>query len=207
MPSHRKPWPMKWIVIAILVIIVPYTYLTLHYRKPGPAFRPYEDTKKRAITGRLLSAGYQRVTLEARRPSDSASGEAMARGASAATILFGPGGVAADLKDALIDSPILPLTIDRVVAAGSARAGQAYVIQFTCSLPDTKAQLTDAHLYRKDDDFILVPTFEKLAGGLQARTTESTVVLTLPPSVIQPGSYNVVLAGSRSSRKWTLQVH
>ncbi|MBI4622331.1 MAG: hypothetical protein HY736_03790 [Verrucomicrobia bacterium] len=32
-PKDRQPWPMKWIALAILLVIVPYTFLTLHYRK------------------------------------------------------------------------------------------------------------------------------------------------------------------------------
>ena len=197
---------MKWVVIAILAIIVPYTYLTFRSRKPGPAFRPYEDTKNRAITGRLLSAGYQRVTLEVRSPSDAPSAAAPTPGAPATTSTL-PGGLEENLKDALIDAPLLPVSINRVLAAASARAGQPYVIQFTCSLPNQKAQLSDAQLYRKDDAFIIVPAFEQLAGGLQSRTAESTVVLTVPASLLLPGRYTISLAGSRTSRKWTLQVH
>src|SRR5438105_3708911 len=62
-PKHHEPWPMKWIALAILLFIVPYTYLTLHFRKPGKAFEPYADLSKRANTARLLSAGYQRIPL------------------------------------------------------------------------------------------------------------------------------------------------
>jgi hypothetical protein len=56
-PNERKLWPMKWIVVAIVAVIVPYTFLTLRYRRPGKAFEPYADMKDRANTMRLLSAG------------------------------------------------------------------------------------------------------------------------------------------------------
>ena len=36
-PLVRKPWPMKWIIVAILVTIIPYTWITLAFRKPNPA--------------------------------------------------------------------------------------------------------------------------------------------------------------------------
>ena len=37
---------------------MPYTILTLRYRKPGPAFQPYEDMKNRTNVARLLSAWF-----------------------------------------------------------------------------------------------------------------------------------------------------
>ena len=63
---------MKWIVVAILLFIAIYTPITLLYRKPGKTFEPYQDTKDRANTGRLLNAGYQRVALGFSRPTDPA---------------------------------------------------------------------------------------------------------------------------------------
>ncbi len=62
---------MKWIILALLVVIVPYTFLRWHYRKPGKMFEPYHDIRDRANTARLLAAGFQRVTLVADRPADS----------------------------------------------------------------------------------------------------------------------------------------
>ena len=53
---------MKWVIIVIIAVLVPYTYLTLHYRKPGPAYRPYQDAQDRANVVRLLDAGYRRLS-------------------------------------------------------------------------------------------------------------------------------------------------
>src|SRR5262245_25725972 len=61
--NQRQPWPMKWVVVAILLLIVPYTIITLKYRKAGPAYEPYEDLKNRANVSRLLAAGYQRIPI------------------------------------------------------------------------------------------------------------------------------------------------
>jgi hypothetical protein len=199
--SSRKPWPMKWVVLAIVVLIVPYTYLTLHYRKPGPAFRPYEDNKNRATTVRLLSAGYQRVTLGLQRPADPARGRASAEIAAAA------GGVPAGLGAVLIDQPLLPVSIDTVSAAGTTGAAQPYPIQFTCTLADNKAQLADGLLYHRGSELIVVPALEQLDNGLLARTRDSTSVVTIPAGTLKPGNYTVTLIGARASRRWTLQVH
>lgn len=193
---------MKWVVLAIIVLIVPYTFLTLHYRKPGPAFRPYEDNKNRANTVRLLSAGYQRVTLGLQRPADPARG----RGSSA-EVAAAAGGVPAGLGTALIDQPLLPVSIDTVTAPGAIGAAQPYPIQFTCSLADNKAQLTDGLLYHRGTELIVVPALEKLSGGLMVRNRDSTVVLTVPGGTLKPGKYTVTLVGARSSQRWTLQVH
>ncbi len=192
---------MKWVVLAIIVVIVPYTYLTLHFRKPGPAFRPYEDTKNRATTARLLSTGYQRIMLGTQRPADPV------RSGASTDVTAAPGGLPAALTGALIDQPVLPVSIDSVTATGSANSDQAYSIQFTCTLADNKAQPTGGQLYRRDGELILVPAFEKLDGGLLARTRDTTLLLTVPAGALKPGRYAVTLVGGRTSRQWTLQVH
>jgi hypothetical protein len=197
----RKPWPMKWVVLAIVLLIVPYTFLTLHYRKPGPAFRPYEDTKNRANTVRLLGAGFQRVTLALHRPAD------LTRGGTTADTAAAAGGIPADLGAALIDQPLLPVSIDAVKATGTAGAAEPYPIQFTCSLADNKAEFADGLPYHRGTELIVVPVLEKLSGGLLVRNRDSTVVLTVPGGTLKPGKYTVTLIGARTSRRWTVQVH
>src|SRR4051812_16222148 len=110
----RQPWPMKWIVVAIVIGLGLYTYLTLHYRKAAPAFRPYEDIRSRANVIRLLSAGYQRIPLAAQRPADPETFD------GAAPINDAPSGVPADLRSTLVDQPLLPAEIIRVAAAPAA---------------------------------------------------------------------------------------
>ncbi|MSU69392.1 MAG: hypothetical protein EXS39_01145 [Opitutaceae bacterium] len=202
----RNPWPLKWIVIAILACIVPYTFLTLYYRKAGRAFRPYEDTRNRINNSRLLAAGYQRIVLRAERPADSARLSALT-GGSPATSESTMGGLPAELGGTLIDQPLLPVSIDSVTAAAMAGVAQPYSVQFTCTLPDNKEQLADAHLYHKEGTLVLVPAFERLSGSLLARTHESTILLTVPAATLKPGRYTVTLIGGRWSRRWTLQVH
>jgi hypothetical protein len=196
---------MKWVVLAIIAFIIPYTYLELHFRKPGPAYRPYEDTRNRINNARLLSAGYQRITLNAVRPADS--GRLGITSTAAAVSSSMAGGLPADLGGALIEQPLLPVSIDGVTAAATTSAAQPYAIQFTCTLPDNKEQLADAHLYHREGALVLVPAFEKLDGGLLARTRESTVLVTVPAATLKPGSYTVTVVGARASRSWTLQVH
>ena len=192
---------MKWIVLAIILVLVPYTFLTLYYRKPGPAYRPYQDAQERANVVRLLSAGYQRITLAAQRPADPV------RGSGSAPTSAALGGLPSALVSTLVQKPLLPAEILAVTAAPSVSALQSYAIQFTCILPDNKQQLAGAELYVKDSEVIITPDFELLTGELLARSRESVILLTVPAGALRAGSYRVTLAGQRSSRTWTLQVH
>lgn len=192
---------MKWVVLVIVVSLGAYTYLTLHYRKESPAFRPYQDSKNRAGVMRLLSAGFQRVTLTAQRPADGAGVPEGAKSVATA------GGLPAELRSTLLDLPLLPASITRVAAAASVSALLAYPIQFTCALTDNKRQLSGAELYVKDNTLTLVPTFERLDGELLARNRESVVHLSIPAGALKPGTYKATLVGETSSRTWTLQVN
>ena len=92
-PASRKPWPMRWIVLAILLFIVPYTYVTLEYRKPNKAFEPYADMKEQANVHRLLDAGYKRVSVRAERPFPALSPAEITRGPAAAPSPASPQGM------------------------------------------------------------------------------------------------------------------
>ena len=199
--TDRRPWPMKWIVLSIIVVLVPYTFLTLSYRKPGPAYRPYQDAQERANVVRLLSAGYQRITVAAQRPADSP------RAGAAAPTTAVLGGLPSELVATLVQKPLLPPEIHAVTAAPSVSALQPYAIQFTCTLPDNKQQLAGAELYVKDAEIVITPDFELLTGGLLARSRESVILLTVPAGALKPGTYRVTLAGQHSSRAWSVQVH
>ena len=191
---------MKWIIIVILAMIVPYTYLTLRYRKAGPAFQPYEDMKSRANVSRLLAAGYQRIALTAQRPADGP------RTNGGAEIGSAGGGIPAALRSTLVEAPLLPTEITSVTAATTATTLQPYLIQLTCTLPDDKQQLGGAELFLRDDTIVITPTFEPVGGDLQTRSRQAAVLLTVPAGALKPGSYSVTVVGERSSRAWTLEV-
>ncbi len=44
-PPERKPWPMSWVVIAIVAYIVIYTSINLGFRKPGPGHEPAAEAR------------------------------------------------------------------------------------------------------------------------------------------------------------------
>ena len=191
---------MKWIVLAIVLAVVPYTIVTLRYRKEGPAFQPYEDLKNRANVARLVAAGYQRIALTAQQPADGP------RTAGGAAVTTAAGGVPADLRSTLVEAPQLPTEIVGVSAAPAANTLQPYSIQFTCNLPNDQQQLGGAEMYVKGDEIVLVPTFERIDGELRRRSAQTVVLLTIPAGAVKPGQYTMTLVGERSSRSWPLEV-
>jgi hypothetical protein len=200
MSGNRQPWPMKWIVVAILLLIVPYTFITLRYRKAGPAFQPYEDIKNRANVSRLLAAGYQRIPIIAQRPADTG------RAPGGASITNAPGGVPQDLQSTLVEPLSLPTDITSVTASADASAAQPYAIQLACTLPDDKRQLGGADLYVRGEQLVIAPTFEQITSDLLARSRHAAVLLTIPPGALKPGHYTVTLIAQHGARTWPLEV-
>jgi hypothetical protein len=200
MSGSRQPWPMKWIVVAILLMVVPYTFITLRYRKEGPAFQPYDDMRNRANVSRLLSAGYQRITIPAQRPAGrtGVSGGAIVSAA--------PGGLPDDLRSTLVETPRLPVEITTVTAAAVASMLTPYQIELTCTLPDDRHQLGGAELYLRGDTLVLTPTLERVGGDLLTRARQAAVLLTIPAGTLRAGTHRVILAGEKTSRAWSLEV-
>jgi hypothetical protein len=190
---------MKWIVLAIAVFIPIYTYLTLHFRKPGPEFVPYQDMRDRADVIRLLKAGYQRVAIDASRPAEQLAW-------SGGPTLPAPGGLPQELRTTLVESPLLPLEIESASAPPTAVSAIDYQIGLTYTIPDNKRQLSGAYLYERDGAIVIVADFEWLGGDLLARSREGTALLTVPPGSMKPGTYHVTLVGERASRSWNLRV-
>ena len=201
LPS-RRPWPLKWIVVAIVVFIVPYTWLTLKYYKPGKPYEPYEDNKNRANVGRLLDAGYQRIEAAAERPADPGRLGI----AATAHVDLTLGGLPDLLGKTLVEPPLLPQEFDAVSAPAEVGAQMAYRISFNCVLPDNKRQFAGADLYLREHSIVIVPRFETIPPDLLARTNQSPVVITVPAGALKPGQYTLTLAATKRSRQWSLEV-
>jgi len=199
-PQSKQPWRIRWVVLVIAIALPLYTFFTLHYRKPGPAFQPYGDLRDRADVVRLLSAGYRRVGLEALRPADPRPAANPARSEPA------PGGIPAPLRQTLIESPLLPTQIETVSAPASASASLDYPIELACSLADHKRQISGAHLYLRGTEAVILPDFERLPDGVLTRSQETILQFTVPAGTFKPGAYRVTVVGEKSSRVWPLQV-
>lgn len=195
---------MKWVVLAIFACLIPYTWITVKYRKDAPAYQPYEDSKQRANVLRLLEAGYQRINATAERPADPQKIALVIN--APATMTAAPAGVTEGLASTLVETPQLPLSFKTVSASRENSALLPYPILFTCTLGDQKHQLGGAQVFVRSQSVVIVPQFESLDGELTARSKESPVVITLPGGALKPGSYTLHLAGSQQSQQWTLNV-
>ncbi len=204
LPKDRTPWQMKWIVLAIFLFIVPYTWLTLAYRRPGPAYEPYAEAKDRANTTHLLAAGWQRLEARIDRPADPQHWRSTID--ATAKISDTSPGVPAALGSTLVEAPPLPKGYSAITASGVAGGLLPYPVLFTCALADARQQLTGALLYVMPGSVVIVPQFEAMAGDLTARAADSPVLLTIPASTLKPGRYVVTLAGSDRSQQWPLEV-
>lgn len=192
---------MKWIALAIVLVIGPYTYLRWHYRKPGPAFEPYHDLKEQANVKRLMAAGFQRITVDADRPADP-----LRLAGPLAAIKVSEGGLTKELTSTLVEAPRIPDEILNVSAAATANTMLAYPIEFTCALPDIHQQPGIGRLYVRDGEIVVVPELERLSGDLLSRNRENRIRLTLAPGALKPGKYLVTIVATRNSRTWTLEV-
>ena len=192
---------MKWIVIGIIACIVPYTWLTLAYRKEGPAHQPYQDNKDRAQVLRLLDSGFHRVELEIAilvdppvPIPDRAPTEKLA------------GGLPPLLRDLLIDPPPMPSSLPIVTAPPSGLAGAPYPFNFACAQPHGGERPTTATLYRRDTELVVIVGYDANHGELQSRRLDAFADVVIPAHTLDPGSYQITLLGSLESRRWRIEM-
>jgi hypothetical protein len=197
---------MKWIVLAIILFIAAYTFITLHFRKPGPAYQPYKDSKVRATVQRLQEAGYQRIVAAISTPAEPQR-SAAALGKTIAPVKATVSGLYGELAQSFGEKPTLPDSISAVAAPSSANVLMPYSFQFTCTLPDKKYIVADTYVCLKENEIAVITNLEPISGGLLSRSRDSAVVLTLPPGTLKPGDYRVSVIGAQNSVQWTLQVH
>jgi hypothetical protein len=196
---------MKWVVLAIVLFIVGYTVVMVKYRKPNAPYRPYQDNVDRATVTRLLSAGYQRSTLQVVRPADPSKSLVLGNGGAAA-MLGALGGLPSELDYALVEKPVLAESFASCTAPASVSGGQDYGVLFNAQLPDNDRVITEVMVFRKDKELFLLPVLEKLGGKLQARWRETSVLVSIPTDQFGAGQYRVTLIGSKNSRTWDFSV-
>ena len=192
---------MKWIVVAILACIVPYTWLTLQFRKENPSYQPYHDTKERAQVKRLIDAEIRRVHVDVEA---AANAPRLPAGERAQT-QSAPGRLPEQLREVLIDDPNLPISINDVTATAAAPAGTSYPIHFTVAQRDARERLTRVAAYLQDRTLTVVPLYQEHQGSA-SRTAEAGWQLTLPPGLLKSGSYEITLVGDRESRRWRVDL-
>jgi hypothetical protein len=191
---------MKWIVLAMILFVVPYTYLTLHFRKPGPGYEPYNDAREKSNIAR---AGFRRVSLSA---AQIASGRTIDGDAPPALVAGSPGGLPGVLQSSLIRPRLIPATVGPVFAPAALDSSRPYPVRFVCAASDLKQVLSGARLYIRGGEAYLVTDFERLTDGLSARTERETVEIDIPPGTFDPGRYRFTVVARDGSPSWELQV-
>lgn len=192
---------MKWIVVAIVVFVIGYTIVNIYYRKPGRAYRPYQDAQDRATTVRLLAAGWQKVHVESRRPVEKPSV------AAPAAITRGAVGLGPDLAPQFAEAPKLLKSIDKVVASSAVAHGADYTVYFTATLANQKSQVGDVSLYRKASELVLVPTIEPLPGkDLMSRWSDANYCISFSTESLAPGRYTMRIVAQGPAAAWSFTV-
>lgn len=193
---------MKWIVVAILLFVAGYTVVNFVFRKPGPAYRPYQDAQDRATTARLLAAGWSMLPVDTRRPVEKPG----APGTPAA-VTRGGIGLGLDFAPNFAEQPVLAASIDKVVAPPEVAHGADYTLYFTASLADLKGQLGGVSLYRRGQELVLVPAVEDLPDAqLMSRWKDSTYAATFPTTALSPGRYTVRLVARGPAATWSFTI-
>lgn len=192
---------MKWIVLAIVVFVVGYTLVNIYFRKPGRAFRPYEDMNNRATTARLLAGGWQKLPVELSRPVGRPG-----LGLNANTTR-GAAGLGAELEAAFAEKPVLLATVERVAAPGHVARGADYRIHFAATLGDQHLQIGHVEALLREREIIVIPTLERLPGKeLLSRWNDAEYLATVPSQRLAPGRYTVRLAARGPALQWTFEV-
>jgi hypothetical protein len=197
---------MKWIVVAIVVFAAGYTAVNLYFRKPGPAYRPYQDAQDRATTARLLAAGWSKLPVHDRRPVEK-PGTTDLPAITPAAITRGAVGLGLDLDPNFAEKPRLTASIDRVTAPGAVSQGWDYTLYFTTTLGSPKAQLGNLALYRQGNTLVLVPSLEPLPGkDLMNRWEDSDYAATFSTEGLPPGRYTVRIVANGPCATWNFMV-
>jgi hypothetical protein len=196
----RKPWPMRWIIISMILFVLPYTYLTLHYRKPGYSYQPYQDAKEKTV---LAHNGYTRISLPSAQP---ASGMLLPVQGIPASITPSLEGLTPELNKALGNAVTIPEGIDSVAAPAVFEHGKTYPFSYGCSITDSHHALAGARLYVKDKNVYFITDFEALVGGLSTRDTHTVIAIELPTASLEPGAYTFTVVGKKHSRRWPVLV-
>jgi hypothetical protein len=192
---------MKWVVLAIVVFVAGYTLVNLWYRKPGPAFRPYQDMNDRATTVRLLNAGWRKLPAEVSRPTEK-PGPGLH-----ASVTRGAPGLGAELAAAFAEPPVLAAAADRATAPDQVARGEPYRVHFNARLADQHLQLDRVEALVRGTELVLIPTLERLPGReLLSRWADADYLATVPTDRLEPGRYTVRLATRGPALEWTLEV-
>ncbi len=192
---------MKWPIIAIVIFVVGYTLVNLYFRKPGPAYRPYQDAQDRATLARLVAAGWHTLPVDLRRPTERPPTENIAKTGR------GSMGLGLNFEANFAEKPKLLAAIDRVTAPASINQGETYRGFFTARItPDLKTELGDLALYFKAHELVLVPTLDTLPGDVRSRWEDADYAFSFSTASLSAGTYQIRIVANGPAVTWSFTV-
>lgn len=192
---------MRWVALAIVAGIGVYTWLTLAYRKPGPAYEPYEAGRERATLARLAEGGWSHFRAKWAAFDGSPPHDPRAAATASAE------GVALELREWLRAVWHLPVDWPALAPAPTWEAEADYVVDFTLRPDGSNASLVGFDIYRRGTDIVVITRWEPAGVQLRPRTAPFSGRMHWPAAARpEPGTYTVTLAALREARQWTLTV-
>lgn len=208
-PPARKPWPMKWIVLAIVVYIAGYTFINIAYRKPaGSAHEPYAEAQQRSLrTVQTTMSGWTRVAC-------TLAGDAAAvRPGGSATITEAPlparldKHLPQDLPPIMPGAPALHPASLALQAPAAQAAGEALRVRLEfpggAAVPafgEVLAYFKDRHLY------LFIQDESHVAPDSQPTPALSPLALVLPPATLTPGTWQASAFTATQAFSWSFTV-
>ncbi len=197
-PDSRKPWPIRWVVISIVGFIAIYTYIGIAFRKETAPHLPYEQAQIRG-GHELRDAGWIPFPNAYWLPGDT---QEVAR----ADLPLEPvpfEKISRDDPRFAAWTPLLPPLeqgeqLARVESPVSVPDDSPYLARLFWDPPESfvSPQLI---AFRRDRSILIVPRPPERANPGPAEQT----VFVIPPDLLEPGEYEVLLSTEGSVNRWT----
>lgn len=207
-PPAKKPWPMKWIVLAIAVYVVGYTFVNISYRKPSEAaHEPFAEARERRMRSvQALTYGWTRVACEFTSPVADVTVPA-AEIASAALPQRLDRHLPPELVLVVPHEPALhPARVQLTAPAGLSTGDSLRVrLEFPgdASVPafgETLAYFKDNHL------FLFFQDDRHVAPESTPTTAASPLELVLPPATLTAGTWQASAFTASQTLTWSFTI-
>lgn len=195
----RKPWPMKWVAVVIVIGIAAYTWLTLEFRKTEAPNEPWTDTRGRQEIAKLAAAGWTKNEV----PFESVHEFPEPRG----NVSLGPPmPIVSLLRDQTLDPWHLPIEVSQSMAPTEWAAGQPYTVYLNLDLDTDRMQVGGLTVFRKGSHLILVPRWQPVPGELVPRSKKARGRVLFNAGDVPAGRYTVTVVAIKSCAMWELNV-
>ncbi len=204
-PREPKPWPMRWVVLVIVVFIAFYSVIRVVYQKEEDPHEPFHEAQIRG-GHELREAGWEPLPNAYGLPgsaTDMADSTGHASGSRQTAIDFEQ----IDRSDPRVAewTDLLPPLeqgeqLQRIDAPLSVAVAKPYTARLVWDAPDDfrSPQLL---IFRRDRQILIVPRAPERFVPDEAGST----VLIIPPETLSAGEYEVFLSTESLVNRWTFR--